>query len=133
MTARRDEGTTAGWWAAGHRAVAHHRAAATPLKGPSGATSRVNDDMGPLRGSTTTRRHDETTRRRGHAVVIGGFNDCEDVMLRVLSLLTERGAGAELAIDCAFAVHRELGPGFREKIYDTVFCPELMQRHHVRA
>ena len=33
-----------------------------------------------------------------------------------------------LAIDCAFAVHRETGPGFREKIYQTAYCLELDAR-----
>jgi len=32
------------------------------------------------------------------------------------------------AMDCAFAVHRELGPGFREKIYDNAYCLELDAR-----
>jgi len=31
-------------------------------------------------------------------------------------------------MDCAFAVHRELGPGFRERIYDEAFCLELNER-----
>ena len=33
-----------------------------------------------------------------------------------------------LAMDCAFAVHRALGPGFRERIYDEAFCLELNAR-----
>jgi GxxExxY protein len=32
------------------------------------------------------------------------------------------------AMDCAFAVHRELGPGFKEKIYERAFCLELDAR-----
>jgi GxxExxY protein len=32
------------------------------------------------------------------------------------------------AMDCAFAVHRELGPGFKEKIYQRAFCLELDAR-----
>ena len=32
------------------------------------------------------------------------------------------------AMDCAFAVHRELGPGFREVIYQRAFCLELESR-----
>lgn len=28
-------------------------------------------------------------------------------------------------MDCAFAVHRLLGPGFREKIYERALCLEL--------
>jgi GxxExxY protein len=50
----------------------------------------------------------------------GGF------VLNVASPLTAR---EELlitrAIDCAFAVHRELGPGFRERIYQKAYCLEL--------
>jgi GxxExxY protein len=50
-------------------------------------------------------------------------------MLRVLSPLTEREEQVlSSAIDCAFAVHRELGPGFREKIYEAAFCLELDAR-----
>jgi GxxExxY protein len=32
------------------------------------------------------------------------------------------------AMDCAFAVHRELGPGFKEKIYQRAYCLELDAR-----
>jgi GxxExxY protein len=50
-------------------------------------------------------------------------------MLRVVSPLTEREEHVlSLAIDCAFAVHRETGPGFREKIYETAYCLELNAR-----
>lgn len=28
-------------------------------------------------------------------------------------------------IDCGFTVHKELGPGFRERIYERAFCLEL--------
>jgi GxxExxY protein len=31
-------------------------------------------------------------------------------------------------LDCAFAVHRELGPGFKERIYHTAMCLELDSR-----
>ena len=31
-------------------------------------------------------------------------------------------------VDCAYTVHRELGPGFREKIYKRAFCLELQSR-----
>lgn len=33
-----------------------------------------------------------------------------------------------MAMDTAFAVHRELGPGFREKIYEEAFCLEASER-----
>jgi GxxExxY protein len=50
-------------------------------------------------------------------------------MLKVASPLNER---EELvisrAMDCAFAVHRELGPGFREKIYQAAYCLEMTAR-----
>ena len=50
-------------------------------------------------------------------------------MLRVESPLSS--AEEEVftqAMDCAFAVHRTLGPGFREKIYDEAYCLELSAR-----
>lgn len=31
-------------------------------------------------------------------------------------------------MDCAFAVHRHLGPGFRERIYERALCLELDDR-----
>ena len=31
-------------------------------------------------------------------------------------------------IDCAITVHRELGPGFKERIYERAYCLELDSR-----
>jgi GxxExxY protein len=50
-------------------------------------------------------------------------------MLRVPSPLTAQQEGlVEQAIDCGFAVHRALGPGFRERIYQRAYCLELDDR-----
>lgn len=50
-------------------------------------------------------------------------------MLRVQSPLNEREEEViSLAMDCAFAVHRELGPGFKERIYEEAYCLELNAR-----
>ena len=50
-------------------------------------------------------------------------------MLRVQSPLNEREEEViSLAMDCAFAVHRELGPGFKERIYEKAYCLELNAR-----
>ena len=47
-------------------------------------------------------------------------------MLRVTSPLTAiEETLVSRAIDCAFAVHRVLGPGFRELIYERAYCLEL--------
>ena len=47
-------------------------------------------------------------------------------MMRIESALSTREEEVfTLAMDCAFAVHRELGPGFRERIYEDAFCLEL--------
>ena len=35
---------------------------------------------------------------------------------------------AEKIVDAAFAVHKNLGPGLLEKIYETFFCYELSKR-----
>jgi len=32
---------------------------------------------------------------------------------------------AKTCVDCGIHVHRELGPGFKEKIYERAFCLEL--------
>ena len=50
-------------------------------------------------------------------------------MFRAVSPLT--AAEEEVitrALDCAFAVHRELGAGFREKIYQAAYCLEMNAR-----
>ena len=31
-------------------------------------------------------------------------------------------------VDCAYKVHKELGPGLLEKIYETCFCHELKKK-----
>ncbi len=50
-------------------------------------------------------------------------------MLRISSPLTaEQESIVSSAIDCGFTVHRTLGPGFREKIYERAFCLELESR-----
>ena len=47
-------------------------------------------------------------------------------MLRVQSPLTESQERLVThVIDCGFTVHKELGPGFRERIYERAFCLEL--------
>ena len=47
-------------------------------------------------------------------------------MLRTSSPLTAaEEAVITRAMDCAFAVHRELGAGFRELIYQRAYCLEL--------
>jgi GxxExxY protein len=50
-------------------------------------------------------------------------------MLRVSSPLSaEQEQKVSQAMDCGFAVHRALGPGFREKIYERAYCLELESR-----
>lgn len=50
-------------------------------------------------------------------------------MLRVSTPLTaEHERIVWRAMDCAFAVHRALGPGFRERIYKRAYCLELDSR-----
>jgi len=50
-------------------------------------------------------------------------------MLKVASPLSEtEELVISRAMDCAFAVHRELGPGFREKIYQAAYCLEMTAR-----
>lgn len=62
-------------------------------------------------------RHDDATARR----VLSG--------LRVRSPLSpDTEALVSAVMDCAFTVHRALGPGFREVIYKRAFCLELELR-----
>jgi GxxExxY protein len=50
-------------------------------------------------------------------------------MLRVSSPLTaEQEKTVSDAMDCGFTVHRVLGPGFKEKIYERAYCLELESR-----
>jgi len=44
------------------------------------------------------------------------------------TLPSEIEVALKVALDCAFAVHRELGPGFKEKIYETAMCLEMESR-----
>ena len=47
-------------------------------------------------------------------------------MLRVPSTLSEEQEEiVRRTVDVGFAVHRELGPGFKESIYEEAFCLEL--------
>ena len=41
--------------------------------------------------------------------------------------MTENEIG-KIALDSAFAVHRELGPGLLESVYEGVLAAELLQR-----
>ena len=41
--------------------------------------------------------------------------------------MTENEIG-KIALDSAFAVHRELGPGLLESVYEVVLAAELLQR-----
>lgn len=51
-------------------------------------------------------------------------------MLRVSSPLSaEDEATITKVLDCAFAVHRARGPGFKERIYEIAFCLELDSRN----
>jgi len=51
-------------------------------------------------------------------------------MLRVSSPLSQEDeAMLTKVIDCAFAVHRALGPGYKERIYEMAFCLELESRN----
>ena len=51
-------------------------------------------------------------------------------MLRVSSPLTsDQERIVESVVDCAFVVHREIGPGFRERIYQRALCLEMDSRH----
>lgn len=49
-------------------------------------------------------------------------------MSHFLPLSPECEAVVAACIGCAIAVHRELGPGFREIIYERAFCLELDSR-----
>ena len=50
-------------------------------------------------------------------------------MLRVYSPLTvEEETIVRKSVDVGYTVHRELGPGFKERIYEEAFCLELSSR-----
>ena len=51
-----------------------------------------------------------------------------------VDLMSNSGTNGELdqiartIVDCAFAVHREIGPGLLESVYEACFCEELKSR-----
>ena len=49
-------------------------------------------------------------------------------MIRELSTYTEH-VGKEI-VDIAFQIHKALGPGLLESVYETCFCYELEKRNH---
>ena len=67
--------------------------------------------------------HDSHCHERGASPWHEGLEDTKDtkevIMLRVSSPLSpEAEAIVTETVDCAFTVHRILGPGFRELIYE---------------
>ncbi len=51
------------------------------------------------------------------------------MLLKVQSPLPpEQEAIVAAAVDVGYTVHRELGPGFRERIYEDAYCLELESR-----
>lgn len=73
--------------------------------------SFTDDDL-----ARSARRHDDTATR--HSVMLQirspAGPDVEKVVTRIM--------------DCAFAVHRTLGPGFKESIYKQALCLEMDSR-----
>jgi len=69
-------------------------------------------------GHGTPQRHDGTTTLR-HSY---GARARSPLDAETETLVTA-------IMDCAFTVHRTLGPGFRERIYSRAFCLELDWRH----
>jgi GxxExxY protein len=50
-------------------------------------------------------------------------------MKKVFDALSEKEEDiGRTVVDAAFRVHKELGPGLLEKVYETCFCHELVQR-----
>jgi GxxExxY protein len=79
----------------------------------SGAVHSDGNDDSRLRGA---RRHDDTTARReeGLRVTSPAGPEIERLVTRIM--------------DCAFTVHRALGPGFKESIYTQALCLEMDSR-----
>ena len=51
-------------------------------------------------------------------------------MIKKFKLLSKREEIiAERIVDAAFKVHKELGPGLLEKVYEVCFCHELSKRN----
>jgi GxxExxY protein len=96
--------------------------------GNSASTGSANTTTRRARreGNATTRRYDRTTRGTRHH----GENESEGgIVIRVPSRLDDATEGyVSEAMDCGFAVHREIGPGYDEKIYENAFCIELLAR-----
>jgi GxxExxY protein len=83
-------------------------------KGDGGSTSGdVHTDAGDESRSRGARRHDDTTARWAEVwrVTSPVGPEVEQLVTRIM--------------DCAFAVHRALGPGFKESIYKQALCLEM--------
>lgn len=52
----------------------------------------------------------------------------EDVLLKYKDLPDDLDALAEKVVDAVFHVHKNLGPGYPEKIYESALCLELDKR-----
>jgi GxxExxY protein len=95
-------------------------------RSPKFNVSHRHAETGRRRASRAGRRRDDATMGRN---LFDLGSDWMPAMLRIespLSSVEEKIFSS--VMDCAFAVHRELGPGFREKIYDSAFCLELDSR-----
>ena len=77
--------------------------------------SRVDGTVGGH--GTAQRRYDTTTPRYSYSTRARSPLDPETEIL------------VTAIMDCAFAVHRVLGPGLRERIYARALCLELDSRH----
>jgi len=51
-----------------------------------------------------------------------------EIYLEMYKLTDREEWLCKVIVDCAFGVHKELGPGLLEKIYEVCFCHELFKK-----
>jgi GxxExxY protein len=69
------------------------------------------------------RRHEDT--KKGWKWI---NNDCERRNMEYAPLSEKEEAIAKIVVEAAYRVHKKLGPGVLEKVYEVCFCHEIAQQ-----
>ncbi len=85
------------------------------------------DRCGPQRPSSNTKGRSRR-QERGGIPSTPRVEIITDTMANSETISGELDLVARSVVDCAFTVHKELGPGLLESVYQACFCEELKSR-----